>query len=128
MLKRPSRGSGPSPAEKMLKLDLIAGATHQARDDFSHSGRRKLPHPWRPIRRSCRGPLLVVAGIGGRGFIRIALAGSVSGIARGELPRREIGIGWNNALLELVDFEPRDLLGWLAVLHSCLLLPLDDSD
>src|SRR3989440_12689809 len=125
MLKRPSRGSGPSPAEKMLKLDLQEQRIRPGMT-LSHSGRRKLPHPWRPIRRSCRGPLLVVAGIGGRGFIRIALAGSVSGIARGELPRREIGIGWNNALLELVDFEPRGLLGWLAVLHSCLLLPLDD--
>src|SRR5206468_4221258 len=50
-------------------------------------------------------PRSAVARVGGRHLVGVALAGGVGGVARGELPRREVGVRGRDALLEAVDVE-----------------------
>src|SRR5439155_3194257 len=54
-------------------------------------------------------PLLVVAGISSRHFVRIALPGSVRRVARRELPWREVRARRSNAFFQFFDLELYDL-------------------
>src|SRR5215216_926889 len=66
---------------------------------------------------------LVVAGVGGRDLVRVALARGLGRVARRELPRREVGARRSDALFELGDVEAGLLRGLvLLVLHENLLV------
>src|SRR5262245_36811612 len=67
-------------------------------------GRTRRP-PGGPNCISSSAGLFIVTGIGCRNLVRVASARCMGRVARGELPRGEVGIRWSDPLLENFDLE-----------------------